>query len=278
MASARRERGGSGRTLEGMPSARASGFGQPPHVDVRRSADRFRTETGWLESRHSFSFGYHYDAANTSFGLLMVSNDDVVVAGTGFDSHPHRDMEIVTWVLRGSLVHQDSTGRSGVIYPGLAQRMSAGSGILHSEKNDSWRLTGEPSHDEPVRFVQMWVVPDQAGITPGYEQLEIEDTLRTGGLVTVASGMPAHRDVSAIRIHQRDAALHAARLHPGGSVALPSAPYAHVYVADGVVELEGAGRLGTGDAARVTGAEGQRITAAEPAEVLVWEMRSRIGA
>ena len=103
-------------------------------------------------------------------------------------------MEIVTWVLRGSLVHQDSTGHSGVIYPGLAQRMSAGRGILHSEKNDSWTLTGEQSHSEPVHFVQMWVVPDESGITPGYQQLEIDDELLRGGLVTIASGMPEHSD------------------------------------------------------------------------------------
>jgi quercetin 2,3-dioxygenase len=250
--------------------------GLSPSVDVRRAQDRFRTDAGWLDSRHSFSFGHHYDPANTHFGLLMVSNDDVVTPGMGFDTHPHRDMEIVTWVLRGSLVHQDSTGRSGVIYPGLAQRMSAGTGVLHSERNDSWRLTGDAAHDEPVRFVQMWVVPDEAGLTPGYEQLEIGEELSEGGLVTVASGMPEHRDAAAIRISQRDAALHVARLEAGSSVTLPHAPYVHLYVAAGVVELEGAGRLEAGDAARVTVAEGQRVRAGEPAEVLVWQMRSRV--
>src|SRR4051794_36901614 len=111
-----------------------------PSVDVRRADERFKTDIGWLDSKHSFSFGGHYDAANTHHGLLLVNNDDIVHAGTGFETHPHRDMEIVTWVLRGSLVHQDSQGHNGVIYPGLAQRMSAGTGILHSEKNDSWRL------------------------------------------------------------------------------------------------------------------------------------------
>ena len=259
-----------------MHTRTAAEHGRRPHVDVRRSGARFRTELGWLDSHHSFSFGYHYDPADTHFGLLMVSNDDEVAAGTGFDTHPHRDMEIVTWVLRGSLVHQDSTGHSGVIYPGLAQRMSAGSGIIHSERNDSWRLTGEQSHDEPVRFVQMWVTPDQAGITPAYEQLEIGDELRSGDLVTVASGMPEHRDVAAIRINQRDAALHAARLDTGACVALPDAPYAHLYIAAGTVRLEGAGRLEAGDAVRITAAEGQRVSAVEPAEVLVWQMRSRI--
>ena len=120
-----------------------------PTVDVRRAADRAKTGIAWLDSRHSFSFGRHYDPANTSHGLLLVNNDDVVRPGAGFETHPHRDMEIITWVLRGSLVHQDSEGNRGVIYPGLAQRMSAGTGILHSEKNDSWRLTGDP--EQPSR-------------------------------------------------------------------------------------------------------------------------------
>ena len=151
-----------------------------------------KTNFGWLDSKHSFSFGHHYDPANTHHGLLLVNNDDIVDPGTGFDTHPHRDMEIVTWVLQGSLVHQDSTGHNGVIYPGLAQRMSAGTGILHSEKNDSWRLGGE-QHRDPVHFVQMWVVPDEGGITPGYEQLEIDDELLSGGLVPVASGMERAR-------------------------------------------------------------------------------------
>src|SRR5215207_7589303 len=177
-------------------------------IDVRRAADRFATRIAWLDSHHSFSFGGHYDPDNTHHGLLLVNNDDVVAPGNGFDTHPHRDMEIVTWVLRGSLVHQDSTGHAGVIYPGLAQRMSAGTGILHSEKNDSWRLGG-PRHDEPVHFVQMWVVPDEAGITPGYEQLEIDGELLAGDLVVVASGMEQHAGAAAIRIANRYAALHA---------------------------------------------------------------------
>ena len=172
-----------------------------------------------------------------------MSNDDVVDAGTGFETHPHRDMEIVTWVLEGSLVHQDSTGHSGVIYPGLAQRMSAGTGILHSEKNDSWTFTGEPEHAEPVHFVQMWVMPDERSLTPGYEQLDISEDLQRGGLVTVASGMPKHADHSAISISQQDAALYAARMEPGSSLALPDAPFIHLYVARGQVSLEGAGAL-----------------------------------
>jgi hypothetical protein len=182
-----------------------------PRTDVRRAGDRDATRVDWLDSKHSFSFGPHYDPANTHHGLLLVSNDDVVDPGTGFDTHPHRDMEIVTWVLEGSLVHQDSTGHHGVIYPGLAQRMSAGTGILHSEKNDSWRLEGA-EHTDPVHFVQMWVVPDESGTVPGYEQLEIDDALLSGGLVPVASGMDRHRDEAAIRVRNRHAALYAARL------------------------------------------------------------------
>jgi len=244
-----------------------------PVVDVRRSGDRAATRISWLDSRHSFSFGHHYDPANTHHGLLLVNNDDVVSAGSGFETHPHRDMEIVTWVLQGSLVHQDSTGHSGLIYPGLAQRMSAGTGILHSEKNDSWRLQGT-AHTEPVHFVQMWVVPDTDSVTPGYEQLEIEHDLLAGGLVTVASGMPAHDGASAIRIANRDAALHVARLRPSQSVQLPDAPWLHLFVARGSVELEGAGPLAEGDSVRCTATGAQRVTATEAAEVLVWEMHS----
>ncbi|WP_416904786.1 pirin family protein [Micromonospora echinospora] len=246
-----------------------------PRVDIRRAEERFVTEAGWLDSKHSFSFGHHRDPANTHHGLLLVNNDDIVTPGTGFDTHPHRDMEIVTWVLRGSLVHQDSTGHSGVIYPGLAQRMTAGRGILHSEKNDSWRIQGE-RHTEPVHFVQMWVVPDETGLTPGYEQLEIDAELLGGGLVPVASGMERHDGEAAIRIRNRYAALHAARLEPGGSVPLPDAPFLHLFVARGAVELEGSGRLGTGDAVRFTAGGGHRVTATEPAEILVWEMHATI--
>ena len=243
-------------------------------VDVRRSGQRFWTKIGWLDSHHSFSFGHHYDPANTHFGLLLVSNDDVVAPGTGFETHPHQDMEIVTWVLDGQLVHQDSSGHNGVIYPGLAQRMSAGRGILHSEKNDAWRLVPDASTDEPVHFIQMWVVPDEQRITPGYEQLDIGADLARGGLVPVASGR-GHE--AAITIRQKDAALFAGRLSSGESLALPAAPYVHLYVAKGAVTLEGAGGLGTGDAARITAAEGQRVTAGdEGAEVLVWEMHSAL--
>jgi quercetin 2,3-dioxygenase len=240
-------------------------------TDVRRAGDRFHTAIDWLDSRHSFSFGPHYDPANTHFGLLLVSNDDVVKAGSGFETHPHRDMEIVTWVLDGSLVHQDSTGHNGLIHPGLAQRMSAGSGILHSEKNDALGAT------QDVHFVQMWVVPDTERITPGYEQLDITTPLESGELVVVASGMAKHADDRAISIRQEHAALYAARLQPGASTVLPDSPLAHLFVARGTVDLEGTGALGTGDTARVTGSDGQRVTAGpDGAEVLVWEMHATL--
>ncbi|WP_214323188.1 pirin family protein [Nonomuraea sediminis] len=247
-----------------------------PTIDIRRRDERFTTRLPWLDSSHSFSFGHHHDPANTHHGVLLVNNDDVVSPGTGFETHPHRDMEIVTWVLQGSLVHQDSTGHNGVIYPGLAQRMSAGTGILHSEKNDSWRLQGGNQHIDPVHFIQMWVVPDEPNITPGYEQLEIGDELLRGGLVVVASGMDQHADNAAIRIKNKYAALHAARLNPGDSVELPDAPFLHLFVPRGEVVLEGAGALNEGDAVRFTSTGGNKVTATTPAEILVWEMHATI--
>jgi redox-sensitive bicupin YhaK (pirin superfamily) len=253
-----------------------------PHIDIHRGGDRLKTRVAWLDSKHSFSFGEHYDPDNTHHGLLLVNNDDIVAPGQGFETHPHRDMEIVTWVLRGSLVHQDSLGHSGVIYPGLAQRMSAGTGILHSEKNDSWRMApeagGGAEHTDPVHFVQMWVVPDDSGLTPGYQQLEIEGELAGGGLVTVAAGLPRYRDSTAIAINSSHSALHVAQMGPGpASVDLPEAPYLHVFVARGEVDMEGAGTLYEGDAVRLTRSGGQRIMANGPAEILVWEMHARLG-
>jgi redox-sensitive bicupin YhaK (pirin superfamily) len=244
-------------------------------VELRRAAQRAATTTPWLTSRHSFSFGDHYDPANTHHGLLLVNNDDIVAPQTGFDTHPHRDMEIVTWVLDGALAHQDSLGNRGVIYPGLAQRMSAGSGILHSEKNDS--------ATEPVHFVQMWVIPDEIAITPSYQQHEVHNVLLSSGLVTIASGISG-RD-AAISLHNRNAALHAARLQPGGTVSTPAAPYLHVFVARGSVTVEGVGDLDAGgvgdldagDAIRFTGADGPTLTAREPSEVLIWEMHTSLG-
>jgi quercetin 2,3-dioxygenase len=156
--------------------------------------------------------------------------------------------------------------------------MSAGTGILHSEKNDSWRLAGGPEHTDPVHFVQMWVVPDEGGIIPGYEQLEIDDELLRGGLVPVASGMDKHGGAAAIRIKNRYAALHAARLGVDQSIELPEAPFLHLFVPRGLVELEGAGTLTAGDAVRFTATGGQKVTALEPSEILVWEMHAEVAA
>ena len=232
----------------------------PPAIDVRRAGERFATRIGWLDSKHSFSFGHHHDRRNTNHGLLLVNNDDIVRAGSGFDTHPHRDMEIVTWVLSGELEHKDSERNRGVIYPGLAQRMSAGTGIWHSEMNNSG--------SEDVHFVQMWVLPDTEAIDPGYEQLDVNAELAKGGLVPIASGT-GHD--AAIAIRQRGAVLWGGRLRAGETVTVPDDRHVHVFVPIGSAELEGAGALGTGDAARLTGAGSLRLTAGpDGAEVLVW--------
>jgi quercetin 2,3-dioxygenase len=224
-------------------------------VEVRRAGGRFRTASEGLESRHSFSFGRHYDPANLGFGLLVAHNEDVVAPGNGYDTHPHRDLEIVTWVLGGRLRHTDSGGTTGIVYPGLAQRLSAGSGILHAERTDG---------DEPVHFVQMWVRPDEPGLTPGYAQHDVSADLSNGELVPVASGT---RSDAAIRINQPAADFFVGRLRPGSQVILPGAAYMHLFVAQGMAELEGTGELGAGDAARITDG-GMRVTGY--AEVLVW--------
>ena len=231
-------------------------------IDVRRADARPRTALPWLDSRHSFSFGGHYDPANTHHGLLVVSNDDVVRAGTGFSTHPHQDMEIVTWVLDGELEHKDSAGHRGLLYPGLAQRMSAGTGIWHSEMN--------PRADADVHFVQMWVLPDTERVDPGYEQLDVNGELDRGGLMPIASGQ-GHD--AAISIRQRDAVLWGGRLRPGEGVSVPEARWAHLFVARGAAELDGAGRLVAGDAVRLTEAGRPRLVAdpVEGAEVLIWE-------
>jgi redox-sensitive bicupin YhaK (pirin superfamily) len=229
-------------------------------IDVRRAADRPHTRIGWLDSRHSFSFGHHYDPSNTGHGLLLVNNDDIVRGGSGFDTHPHRDMEIVTWVLSGELEHKDSERNRGVLYPGLAQRMSAGTGIWHSEMNNSG--------SEDVHFVQMWVVPDTESVDPSYEQLDINAELAKGGLVPIASGT-GHD--AAISIRQSGAVLWGGRLTPGERVEVPDDHHVHVFVARGSATLEGAGPLATGDAVRLTGAGARSLTAGDQgSEVLIW--------
>ena len=248
-----------------------------PGIDVRRAGERFATKISWLDSKHSFSFGHHHDAGNTHHGLLLVNNDDVVKPGTGFETHPHQDMEIVTWVLRGALVHQDSEGHNGVIYPGLAQRMSAGTGILHSEKNDP----GSRARPRTHRARALRADVGRAGRARHRARLRA-----AGDRGRVAARRPGHgrlghaaaRGPAAIRIKNKYAALHVARLEPGQSVELPEAPFQHLFVPRGGVTLEGAGDLAEGDAARLTATGGQRVTATEPAEVLVWEMHATIAA
>lgn len=234
---------------------------------MRRAVERAATRTGWLSSRHSFSFGEHYDPANVGHGRLMVNNDDVVTAGAGYDDHPHRDAEIVTWVLSGSLVHEDSFGHRGIVYPGLGQRMSAGSGIVHAERNDAFRLdASRPA--EPVRFVQMWVRPDEAGTPPSYAQRELDLSDLGRDWVPVASG--SHSDAG-VTLGARDATFWVTQLADGANRWLPEGPYVHVYIAVGAVELEAQGRLSEGDSVRLAGAGPLRVTGRGAlAEVLVW--------
>jgi redox-sensitive bicupin YhaK (pirin superfamily) len=226
-------------------------------IDVRQAKTRFHTAIDWLDSWHSFSFGEHHDARNVNHGLLLVNNDDVVAPGQGFGTHPHRDMEIVTWVLRGELEHRDSEGNHAIIRPGLAQRMSAGTGIRHSERN--------ASATNDLRLVQMWVLPDEKGIRPGYEEADVTDLLRGGGLVKIASGS----DDGAIHIHQRDAALYVARLSPGQQIAIPEARHVHVFVAVGESAI-GDLNLDEGDAVRLTDETGLTLEARDPSEVIIW--------
>ncbi len=231
-------------------------------IDVRRAAERFTTTADRVTSRHSFSFGAHYDPGNVGLSVLVAHNEDLVGPGAGYDAHPHRDTEIVTWVLEGSLAHEDSRGNVGVLQPGLVQRMSAGSGLLHSERNNA------PGASVPTRFVQMWLRPDEAGLEPSYAQHDV--AADRGLLVPLVSGVPTVD--AAVTIATSGAALFVARLSAGESVVLPDAPHLHVFVARGAVLLEGAGRLEEGDAARFSGDGGPRLTAVGAAEVLVWQL------
>lgn len=239
------------------------------NIDVRRAHSRFSTKIDWLDSNHSFSFGPHYDPDNTHHGLLLVSNDDIIKPWSGFMTHPHKDMEIITWVLDGELEHKDSEGHRGIIYPGLAQRMSAGSGIWHSEMN--------ASSSKPVHLVQMWVVPDRFRDKPGYEQLDVNKQLKKGGLIPIASGR-GHN--AAISIRQKDAVLWGGRLKKGETISLPNAAFVHFYVAKGSGELDKTGILNAGDAARLDQPEDMTFTASAEtgAEVLIWEMASQLKA
>lgn len=238
-------------------------------IRVLDGDQRFHTRLSWLDSRHTFNFDGHYRPDNSGHGLLVVCNDDIVAPGTGFGAHPHRDMEIVTWVLEGRLAHHDSEGHSGVIGPGEVQRMSAGTGIRHSEMN--------PDPDLPVHFVQMWVVPDRPGHRPGYEQLDVNGLLEGGSLVAVASG---RGHPGAVHIHQPGAVMWVARMAAGDEIELPDAPLVHCFVARGSVMLAGR-RLEQGSEARCAGAGPVTVRAASDGsdagsgiagpEIIVWE-------
>ncbi len=239
-------------------------------IEVRRAASRLTTSAEGLVSRHSFSFGPHYDPENVGHALLVAHNHDTVERAQGYDEHPHRDLEIITWVLEGGLRHRDTRGHTGLVTPGLVQRLSAGSGVRHAEHHD-------PASGPVVRFVQMWVLPDETGTRPDYAQRDVTADLATGDLVPVASGRPGARADTPVSLANRDAALLAARVPAGGTVNLPDAPHLHVFVAAGSGELEGAGALDDSDAVRLDGAGSARLTAGpDGCEVLVWEMhRSR---
>jgi redox-sensitive bicupin YhaK (pirin superfamily) len=234
-------------------------------VDVRLADSRFHTDISWLDSWHSFSFAEHFDPENTHHGLLLVLNDDLIASGGAFGTHPHRDMEIVTWVLDGTLEHRDSEGNHGIIERNTAQRMSAGTGIRHSESN--------ASDTESLHLLQMWVPPDTRGNPPGYEQTEVGDDLEQDELFPLASG---RENDAAITIHQRDATLWIARLSPGASIALPDAPFVHVFIALGSADFEEM-ELEAGDAVRLTDA-GERylIGGISGVEAVIWETWSEL--
>jgi quercetin 2,3-dioxygenase len=237
-------------------------------MEVHRADTRFRTRAEGTDTRHSFSFGTHYDPGNVGFGPLLVHNDDRVRSGAGYADHPHADAEILTWVLEGSLVHADSTGHRGLVIPGLAQRLSAGSGVVHAERNDAFRL--DPSARlVPVRFVQMWLRPDTSGTPPAYAARPVDLADLATDWRPVASG--DHPD-AAVRVATHGATLWATRLAPGVSRLLPAGSLTHVFVATGEVEVETVGPLVDGDALRLTGDAQLRLTGVGPAEILVWTM------
>lgn len=229
-------------------------------IDIRRAAERGRTRLPWLNSYHTFSFGDYYDPEHMGFRALRVINDDTVTAGQGFGTHPHRDMEIITYVLDGALEHRDSLGTGSVIYPGEVQRMSAGTGIRHSEFNQS--------KEDSVHFLQIWILPEKTGIPPGYEQRAVPPGAPDG--LTLAASRDG-RDGS-VTVHQ-DVNLYAAQLEPGQSVTHRIAPGRHAWlqVARGKASVDGQ-QLAAGDGAAVSD-EPQLVLAADaPAEILLFDL------
>jgi hypothetical protein len=230
-------------------------------LTIRKSEERGRANFGWLDSKHSFSFGHYHDPKHMGFGPLRVINDDRVAPGAGFPAHPHSDMEIISYVLEGALEHKDSLGTGSVIRTGDVQRMSAGTGIRHSEFN--------ASKTDPVHFLQIWIVPDRKGIAPGYEQKAFPDAEKRGRLRLV--GSRAGREGS-VTIHQ-DVDLYATLLDEGEAVEHMIAPGrgGWVQVARGAIELNGA-TLREGDGVAVSTSGPLRIAGIEKAEVLLFDM------
>jgi redox-sensitive bicupin YhaK (pirin superfamily) len=232
-------------------------------MTIRRSAERGHGDHGWLDTRHTFSFADYHDEAHMGFGPLRVINEDRVAPGQGFGTHGHRDMEIVSYVLEGELAHRDSMGTGSVIRPGEVQRMSAGTGVRHSEEN--------PSRERPVHFLQIWIVPDRAGHAPSYEQRAFPEAERRGRLRLVASPDGAE---GSVRLHQ-DARLFAGLLGAGERAALPLAGgrSAWVQVARGAVSVNGQA-LAAGDGAALTGEAAVEVAGAGEgiAELLVFDL------
>jgi redox-sensitive bicupin YhaK (pirin superfamily) len=230
-------------------------------ITIRKSADRGRADHGWLDSRHTFSFADYHDPEQMGFRTLRVINEDRVEAGQGFGTHPHRDMEIISYVLEGALEHKDSMGTASVIRPGEVQRMTAGTGVLHSEYN--------PSRKEPVHFLQIWILPEKRNLKPGYEQKAYPDAERKDRLRLVASR--DGRDGS-LTIHQ-DAELYTTLLSRGESVSHPlkAGRHAWVQVARGAATLNGK-PLATGDGAAVSGEKALELNATADAEVLLFDL------
>jgi len=226
-------------------------------ITIRKAEDRGHFDHSWLDTRHTFSFAAYRDEAHMGFRDLRVINEDRVKPGEGFGRHGHRDMEILSYVLEGALAHEDSTGGKGVLRPGEVQRMTAGTGVTHSEFN--------ASRDEPVHFLQIWILPDRAGHRPSYEQRSFPDSEKRGRLRLVASPDGAG---DALTIHQ-DARVYATILDTGEAVRLALAPSRHawVQVARGELLVNGAA-LGAGDGASISGereivVEGRGAGAAE---------------
>lgn len=228
-------------------------------ISLRRNNERGLSRFDWLDSRHTFSFGDYYDPQNMGFSDLRVINEDRVAPGGGFPTHSHRDMEIVTYVLEGALAHKDSTGTSSVIRVGDVQRMSAGTGISHSEYN--------ASQTEPVHFLQIWIIPNRTGLQPGYEQRSFDLQKNSGSWMLIAA--PDARD-GAVKIHQ-DAELWLTALPEGAEIAYPldAGRRAWLQVARGKVSLNGA-TLNTGDGAAIEDERVPGLTALEQSEILLF--------